>query len=376
MTENVDFLSSALGVAQPIPEAPPAQQQAPEPIAVVTQDPPQGAPVQQEPLAQDPAKTEIDFSALLKEKTGGKVENFDQLQQFLDINEKYASVNTEASELRSKVEQYEGQLKDRYANPLVDMLDNLYRNGANDVQIQTALQLQSLDLEGISGLEAKTRRMMFEKGWTREDALDEINAQYKLDENKFEPDEIERDLKRIERNKTDDIKYLSDLKKEATAKPNGPDPEKLRLAEQQKAELQTKVSSFVSTVTNQHGGLGSLELVSAKDNEDGISLELNFSEEFKKVAPEYAKQFMLQNGIEPSEGSLPAVKEYLNNLYFAANGKEIMKTVAAHVESTVLKRFTEQNSNRGGANRNQNPLPNAKTQDENDFLRSWALGKG
>ena len=375
MTENIDFLSSALGETQPTPEAPPAQQQAPIAPAA-TPEPPKEEPAKPETPAAEPVKPEIDFSAILKEKTGGKVESFDQLQQFLDINEKYASVNNEASDLRSKVEQYESQLKDRYANPLVDMLDNLYRNGANDTQIQTALQLQSLDLDSISGLEAKTRRMMFEKGWTREDALDEINAQYRLDENKYEPDEIERDLKRIERNKSEDIKYLSELKKEATAKPNGPDPEKQRLAEQQQAELQAKVSSFVSTVTNQHGGLGSLELVSAKDNEEGISLELNFSEEFKKAAPEYAKQFMLQNGITPSEGSLPAVKEYLNNLYFAANGKEIMKTVAAHVESTVLKRITEQNSNRGGANRNQNPLPNAKTQDENDFLRSWALGKG
>lgn len=374
MQDETDFLSSALGVPAPEPAKEPEAQKPAEPIKT---EPVKTEPTPQAPAATEPdKKPEIDFSSLLREKTGGKIESEEQLQKFFEINDKYATLDSEASQLRSKLEQFETQAKDRYANPLVEMLDDLYRKGATDSQIQTALQLQSLDIDAMDGLEAKTRRLMFEKGWTRDEALEEINAVFKLDESKYEPEDIEKDKRRIERNKSEDIKFLAELKKEATAISNGPDPEKQRLAEQQKAEHQAKVSSFATAVASQHSGLGSLELLPAKENEEGISLEIKFNDDFQKLAPEYAKQYMLQQGITPSEESAPTVKKYLNQVYFAAYGEDIVKTAVAHAESTLLKRITEQNANRGGGNRNQNPIPDAKKEADNDFLRSWALGRG
>jgi len=348
-----DILARALGVdpsqigAAPVDSAPITD---PAPAAEAPKD---------EPAPQEPKSGEPDYATILKEKTGGRVSKFEDLTPFFESHDTLPSLTEQLNQYRSKAEQLEAESQKRFANPLVEMINGLYESGATEAQIQTALKIQSLDIDALNGIDAKAQRLMYEKGWTKEEALDEIHASYKLDENKYEAEEIERDKKRLDRNKAEDLKFLKDLKKEATTIARGPDPEQVKAEQARKAVFENQVSSFTAGIAGQHIGLGPLELVKAEDGKEGISLEINFSDEFKKQAPEFAKNFMLSQGMKPGPESEAAVKDYLTNLYYATHGKEIARTVARHVESVTLEREVARLSNRGGRQATDNNIPNA-----------------
>jgi len=197
--------------------------------------------------------TTVDFDAEFTKRTDGKYSNIDEMIVALDTKPEEA--------------QHE------YGNELIAKLDELAKQGVNvDLDFVTA---QMKDFSGYD-LENTNQTLELVKMQMRQDEPDiterelqfEISEKYKLDEDVYDEDDIERSKMRLMRDGKKAKKALEENQKNMALPKGGIDPEKQRQAEEAQRESQAKLAKTLKD------GLGKFEKESIKIGNESFDYSL------------------------------------------------------------------------------------------------------
>jgi len=279
------------------------------------------------------------FEELLKEKFNlTETELSERLTKTTEYETKFPEYETRINELTQKA-----QLVDKYeGNAFVKTLAEVAET--NPDNLKTYVELSTVDVDKIGGLDAKKLRYKLEKGWSAEDINDVIAEQYVApDKDKYDTDEdyakaVEAYNRKINRDSVDDKTWLAEFKTKIAYNPQS------TKAKQEFEELKANAETLPQLFNNP------LEWdfkVAIEDKEKfgltddvqlGTTFKFEVSEEQKKELHQLAKQFVVQQGIKDFSAKNLEVVE--NNLLLLEKGRRYDNDMPAIVNKAI-KETTE-----------------------------------
>jgi hypothetical protein len=202
-------------------------------------------------------ETTFDFDAELAKRTEGKYSNIDEIMQALDTPQ---------------------EAKFEYANELVAKLDELAKQGVNvDLDFVTAqmVDYSKFDVEQPNqALDLIKQQLKLEEPDMTERELEFemselLQERYKIDEDEFDEDVIERSKMRLMRDAKKARKALEENQKKIALPTGGVDPEKQRQAEEQARAAQERLNKTL------RDSLSKYEKESIQIGNETFSYELN-----------------------------------------------------------------------------------------------------
>lgn len=308
--------------ADPAPAAPapaPAADPAPAPA-----DPAPTPPGGNEPPANPtPA---VDFDAILKEKTGGKVEKWDDLM--------------------AKLNQPQTPAEIQFANDKSKKIFEYLKEGKQD-EVFDLLQKEKL-LAGVDKMSESDRvklKMQIENpDWNIDDVEDEFNARFGLsdDEAALTPAQLEKEKRGIERRlkaeAKEAAKYFEQMKgslelpelpkTDATA---AVDP-KVAQYESQLSELEKINTNFQTAVQQQASQLGVIDL-SVNDKDVQFTHQFEIPEADRTRLAERAKEYWSEFNARYSKDGQWDAKKLMEDLYIRDNLTSIIKSAISKASS-------------------------------------------
>jgi hypothetical protein len=169
----------------------------------------------------------FDFDAEFAKRTEGRFNSIDEMME---------AVNTQSE-----------QTKFEYGNELIAKLDELAKQGVNvdlDFVQSQMVDYSAYDVENTQqALELiKKQFKLDEPDITERELKFELSERYKLDEDMYDEDDIERSKMRLMRDAKRARKALEDNQKNTALPKGGVDPEKQRQAEEQARQAQEKLN--------------------------------------------------------------------------------------------------------------------------------------
>lgn len=131
----------------------------------------------------------FDEAGYLAKVSNGTLNSADDLQAILDKSNSATELEAKVAELTAKLEE-QSNVKP-YANEYIEKLNNLYKEGSDKSKIDAFIRINSLgDISDLSPSEALIYDLQDQYKLSREDAEEHINSKYKLDEDKYDEQEI------------------------------------------------------------------------------------------------------------------------------------------------------------------------------------------
>ena len=268
-----------------------------------------------------------DFEQLLGQATNGVIGNYNQFQEALSARDKLGELNEKLARLQVQNQELSGGPK--YANDLVAKIDEMYRGGVPQQQINEFIRMQNVDVANMSDVEI-------------------VKMAYKQDYPNMTSEEIEQLLEED----FGDLEGMGGikLKKEAVNARKKLEQLKVDLAEPEHIRQQkAKQSEMDATFRNWSTLLGRMyenKQVQAFDVQLGDnqhSIEFNIPDEFRPLlAQELAKYATTQN-IPVTNKGLEQLQDFAERSIMFKYGKDILakviRDISAETKSGELRRL-------------------------------------
>jgi|SRR5579863_2004004 len=371
--KTVEGTPDANGLDIPAPvQDPPTDNAAPATIDPPTQEPPAAKPAAPENKVEPPAAAPFNFDEELVKITGGAVKSKDDIAALLEASKKLPDLE---SRLKT-FEQENTSLKtaDPFANDFTKKLNELYRAGANESQINAFMTINKVtDIDALKPMEASALALQVKFGLTSDEAKTYLSDKYKIDLD--DPNAVlDKNAEiALKIDSTADRDFLKTHKAEVSQAPvnqAAQDAEKQQqLLQQQYNEQITKLEPVAKNVVadvlaNSFKGVS----INGKEDETAIRVDLPISEESKATIAKATADMVASNwdALTADEKGQAAIKTFSDNVLILQNYKNWLIDVASKTELRVRAEYTNASPiNRGTA---AEPLGKTKQQERVDGI--------
>jgi len=287
----------------------------------------------QEPTTEAPQYPEkigelnlSDFESLLEEASGGSIKQYGELKEALSAKDKYAELQGKLQELEQRSKLYEGG--PQYANPLVQKLDEFYKNGVPDNQIEEFLAVQKMDVDNLGDVDVVKMLMKREYPALTSEDLDRLIEDQYGDLEDIGGIKLKKDA-------------LDGRKKLAELKVNLSEPEHLRVQAASRKQAEERFNNWNRLTTTLYGKKETHEFnVDVGDEKHSVNFPI--PNEFRGLLAAELARYATTNEIPPTRDGLNALNDFAERSILFRYGKEIMATLfrdaAAKTKEGVLSK--------------------------------------
>jgi hypothetical protein len=362
------------------PQAPQQEQQQVQP-PVQEQQPP--APVVETPAPIDPNKPidnptpeqpTFNLDAELEKISGGAIKTqadvaaiIERSNKAADFESKLSNLEKENNDLKAKVN------SDPFANDFTKRLNELYKSGATDSQIQAFSALNKVsNLEGLSAVDARLLALQIKNGISEDEAKIYLNSQYKLDPDENDEQTIKSEEIRLKVDANADREFLRTHKAEVSKVPESQADVQQRELEQKQTEQVAKLQPIAKSVLQSAKDLFKGLSLNGKDGDQNVKGDFEATEQSIKSLEPLVENFIQSQWqtLTPDEKGQTAVKEFVENLLVIQNYKNMIINAASQRELQVRAEY----NNPTPVNRGQdapNPTKSSKEEFEQRLLNSY-----
>jgi hypothetical protein len=312
-----------------------------------------------EPNPAAPAAQPFNLDEELVKITGGAVKSKD------DIAALIANAN-KAQELETRLKTFEQEnttLKtkadaDPFANDFTKKLNELYRAGANESQIQAFMTINKVtDIDTLKPIDASALALQVKFGLTPEEAKTYLSEKYKIDLD--DPTAVlDKNAEiALKIDSTADREFLKTHKAEVSQVPvnqAAQDEEKQQqLLQQQYTEQLTKLQPIAKTVVNDvlENAFKGIS-INGKTDEGAIRVDLPVSQESKANLEKAVADMVASNwdSLTPDAKGQEAIKTFARNVLILQNYEAQLIDVASKTEMRIRAEYANATPiNRGEA---------------------------
>lgn len=258
------------------------------------------------------------FESLLVEATGGSINNYSQFQEAITAKDKYAELQEKLGYLENQLTEYQGGPK--YSNELVQKLDEMYRNGIPEDNIQEFIKLQRMNIDEIS--DKDVMKMVYSKEYPglKEDELEQL-----LEDEYGDLDGIGG--VKIKKAAIEGRKKLQQMKV------NLQEPEALRMQKAAEAEAEKTFNNWhkvVNTIMNKPQHEFKIDL-GGKESVLNFSLPEAAREKINVEIAKYATMYK----IPPTKEGMAHLNDFAERTLLFQYGKDIIATFMRNVAANV-----------------------------------------
>jgi hypothetical protein len=185
--------------------------------------------------------------------------------------------------------------------------------------------------------------LKFENNWDTNKVNKYIETNYGLDKEEYyyvndEGEKVlssryQRDLDKLElqldKEGAEAKRFLDTYRKENL------DLESIRAKQSQKIEnLKSEASKHFANYS--FTGLEEYEILPAKDNLPEVKVNYK-DQDFAKASSEAARDFLIQNNLEPTTDNIQRAREHARRVFYYKNGDDVVKKVAEQVRLQTIK---------------------------------------
>lgn len=356
--------------APPVQAAPPVSQEAPaaEPVTPPTNEPnkPIDTPTPEQPT--------FNFDAELEKISGGAIKTQAEIAAIVERSNKVADLEGRLSNFEKENNDLKAKVStDPFANEYTKRLNELYKSGASDTQIQAFTTLNKVaNLEGLAASDARILALQIKNGLTEDEAKTYLASTYKLNPEEYDEATIKAEEIRLKVDANADREFLKTQKAEASIIPEKASDIAQRELEQKQTEQVAKLQPVANTV-----------LQTAKDLFKGISLngkdgDQNIKADFEVSPDSLAKvnkavSDLIQNrwdAIPANEEGRKTLEDFARNILIQENYKTMIVNAASQRELQVRAEY----NNPTPVNRGQDapsPVKSAKDEFDQRLLNSY-----
>lgn len=254
-----------------------------------------------------------DFEKLLAEATGGSVANYGQFKEAVTAKEKYAELEQKLNGLQQQAEQFAGGPK--YANELVQKIDEMFKNGLAEDNIYEFLKYQKLDVDNMNDEDALRSVLRYQFPSFSNEEIDEmLQEEYNGSSLKMKKAAIEA------RQKLKEIKV------------NLSEPENVRVQKIKQQEDDRKVRNWqhvMNAVWDAKENYSFNLKVGEKEN------VLNFAlpKETRQALSIEMSKIAAMNNIPPTQEGMKHLQEIAERMIMYQHGKDILTTLIRDISS-------------------------------------------
>lgn len=356
------------------PQAPPVAQEpapTPEPNPAPVADIPEPNKPIDTPTTEQPT---FNFDAELEKISGGAIKTQADFAAFIeksnkagDFESRYTAIEKENNELKAKVD------SDPFANDYTKRLNELYKSGATDTQIQAFTALNKVpNLEGLSSVDARILSLQIKNGITEDEAKIYLNAQYKLDPTEYDEATVKAEEIRLKVDANADREFLNTHKAEVSKLPENKAEAEQRVLEQKQAEEVTKLTPIAKSVIQGAKDLFKGLSLNGKEGDGNVKGDFEVTEQSLKSLDPLVENYIKSNWETLSKSSDPAadIRGYAENLLVIQNYKTMIINAAGQRELQVRAEY----NNPTPVNRGQDapaPVKSSKEEFEQRLLNSY-----
>jgi len=290
-----------------------------------------------------------DFEKLLEEASGGTIKNFNDFKEVTNYR-------SERTELQNKLKEYEQISKlneggPKFANELVQKLNDFYSNGVPEEQIYEFLRVQKMNVEELADMDVL--RMKYNKeypGLTDDDFEKLIDAEF-------------GDLEGIGGLKMKKAAMVG-RKELAELKVSLSEPEHLRM---QKTVQEQQENRFKNWHTLLNATQGNKEQTQFKVPVGDDVHEINFAvpKEYRDLLSREMAKYATMHNIPATKEGIAALDDFAQRSIMWKYGTEIMATLFRDVQATtkdqILGKVHNIEITPTGTGGNKAPIPSKKT---------------
>jgi len=252
-------------------------------------------------------------------------------------------INQELEQSRKVLQEKEVAWSNTFADDFTKGLNELKKSGAPKEKIKAYIEINEQDLNQVSAKDALALRLKFENGWDVNKVNKYIETNYGLDKDEYyvideDGDRVlspryQRDLDRMElqldKEGAEAKRFLDTYRKENL------DLESIRAKQSQKIEsLKSEASKHFAEYS--FTGLEEYEILPAKDNLPEVKVNYK-DQDFAKTSSEVARDFLIQNNLEPTTDNIQRAREHARRVFYYKNGDDLVKKVVEQVRLQTIK---------------------------------------
>jgi hypothetical protein len=362
------------------PQAPPIEEQTPQtpetPAAPVT-PPAQDTPPTTEtntPNNPTPEQPTFNLDAELEKISGGAIKSQTEIAAILERSNKVADLEGRLSTFEKENNDLKAKVStDPFANDYTKRLNELYKSGASDTQIQAFTTLNKVaNLEGLAASDARILALQIKNGLTEDEAKTYLASTYKLNPDEYDEATIKAEEIRLKVDANADREFLKTHKAEVSKIPESQvDVQQRELQQKQTqevAKLQPVAKSVLNTAKDLFKGLS----LNGKDGDQAVKGDFEVSEQSLKNVQPLVDKFIESNwdGLSKSANPAEDIKGYVENLLVIQNYKTMIINAASQRELQVRAEY----NNPTPVNRGQdapNPVKSTKEEFEQRLLNNY-----
>ena len=295
---------------------------------------PADSPAAPETTVQTPSpEASIDYEKI----SGGAAKSQEEFEQLIQRATKYNELETQLSDYRNKVTDYEAKLNtDPFANDEIRKLNELIASGASQDQIRAFQRINSIDVATIEPKQARILALQMKHNLSAEDAELMVNNQYKLDPDLHTDEEIRLAKIQLQIDSDTDKAYLAQYKAEVSTSPQAKQQADL---EKQVTEYAAKAEPVVKKLVSDYtSGIKGVNL-NGKRGDEAIVTDLPVSEESVRQAEQVVLESLVAQQVPLNEENIGKAKEFLENYLIVTNWKSMAIDIASKTEERIRQEF-------------------------------------
>lgn len=342
-------VAPAAPVAAPVAAPAPVADPTPAPAAPATPAAPVAPPdpAKPTPPTTDPTNTpaaqsaSFDINAELEKISGGAIKSKDEIAAILDkankladFESKHQTLEQQNAELKAKVD------ANPFANDFTKKLNDLYKSGATETQIQAFTKINAVDdLDTLSATDARILALQVKNGLTPDEARIYLNSSYKLNPDEYDEATINAENIRLKVDAQGDREFLKTHKAEVSAPPVDNSAKEQAELQQKTTEHIAKLTPMVNNVLNNVAFKG-LSL-NGKEGAANIVADFDVSEESKASLKGLVENFVQSQGmnIPATEEGQKQIEQYAKNLLVIQNYQNWIVNAASQRELQVRAEY-------------------------------------
>ena len=285
----------------------------------------------QEPVTQYGEVPADKFADALKTLTGGAIANPTDVLGLIEQRKQAAGLEARYRELETKANQ------NPFASPLVAKMNDIVQGGGSATELQKFMQMQSLDVDGMSEADAYKTHLSMKYPTLNADEIEALVSQeFPLD------DEGKMNLASQAQLKLKGIQAKDDLRAMKVAAENPQALQQRQAAEQRAQMLGNGWKQVLGTAFWNQGPTGvdpkfAYKVEMPIEGAGQYTLDYKFSKDaLEKVMP-MAVQYAVQNGIDLNAQGASSVMEVAKNMAIMADFNNFLKTILTDMHSSVTQ---------------------------------------
>lgn len=321
-----------------------------------------------------PEQPTFSLDAELEKISGGAIKSQADIAAIIERSNKAADFESKLTNLEKENTDLKAKAStDPFANDYTKRLNELFKSGASESQIQAFTALNKVsNLEGLSAVDARLLALQIKNGITEEEAKIYLGSQYKLDPDENDEATIKSEEIRLKVDANADREFLKTHKAEVSKVPESKVDVEQRELQQKQTEQVAKIQPIAKSVLQGAKDLFKGLSLNGKYGDQNVKGDFEVTEQSLKSLEPYVDKFIEANWqtLTPDEKGVEAIKGYVENLLVIQNYKTMIINAASQRELQVRAEY----NNPTPVNRGQdapNPVKSTKEEFEQRLLNSY-----